>query len=166
MNANPQRLDHPATDKASPAKELLTAVFGLVVVLATVAMAVQLFRGRADPPVWVQGPTGTAAERIDPFARGVQVLGLLLPLAGAFIGYYTGRVIADRSIEQARTEAHAAKSGRAKAIAVAQEGLRKIESRIRAPRRSITADAGREGTTDEALQAVVDETRTQLAELG
>jgi len=89
-------------DSHSTLKEWTTSLIGGGIVLVTLVLAVMLFLGRDTAPQWTPArPPSVPAERYDPFTRGKDVLLLLLPLAGAMVGYYTGRVIADNTVQQA-----------------------------------------------------------------
>lgn len=109
------------TESHSALKEWATALIGCGIVAVTLVMAVMLFLDRANEPRWTTGqPQNVTAERFDPFTRGKDVLLLLLPLTGAIVGYYTGRVIADRTVQQANATTQQATATAQQANAAAQ----------------------------------------------
>lgn len=114
----------PAAEPAgshSQLKEWTTALIGGGIVAVTLWMAVALFLDRGSAPRWTPGlAAGVPPERFDPFSRGKDVLLLLLPLAGAVVGYYTGRVIADRAVQQATDTTRQATAAAASANTAAQ----------------------------------------------
>lgn len=124
-------------------KEGVTAVIGLLIVGVTVYLAVQLFLSRGAAPQWVQPAVANVPpERFDAFQRGKDVLLLLLPLAGAIVGYYTGRVIADRTIDAANGAASQANAS----AQTAQRQKRQVQDRaVEMGRTALTALEARRG---------------------
>jgi hypothetical protein len=105
---------------SSVVREFVTAAIGLAIIVVTLYLAVRLYGLSGTAPRWTNNmPDGIAPERYDPFQRGKDVLLLLLSLAGAIVGYYTGRVIADRTIDQANQTARTASDAAQQANAAA-----------------------------------------------
>lgn len=142
----------PATPGLAWLREAATATIGLAIVLVTVILTWRLFGLHSTPPQWTRNmPTGVAPERFDPFQRGKDVLLLFLPLAGAIVGYYTGRVIADRTIEQANQNTRTASAAAQQATATANSAQAQA-SQARIEKEQVKADAVR--VADVALRAL------------
>lgn len=87
-------------------KEAVAAILALVIVVATVILALGALDGKTA----------------DEFEQSMQVLTIFVGLAGTVIGYYFGRVPAERAADAARGEADALRSE--------SEGVRQEAGRI------------------------------------
>lgn len=105
-------------------KEFVTALIGVGIVAFTLVLTWRCFDARTAEPTWVGPPE--QRERVDPYERAKDLLGYIYPLTGAVVGYYTGKMIADRSIDQANTLADQARSDRAAILDEAREGLDRV----------------------------------------
>jgi hypothetical protein len=96
-------------------KELITAVFGLLILVFTLILAKKTF-GFVNNPEQV--------------AQAKDILMLMLGLAGVVVGYYFGRVPADARANQAQEKADLATSHARLVDAAALESLGKIEKTL------------------------------------
>lgn len=142
-------------------KEIVTASIGLLIVAVTLFISWQLFRDRAAAPAWASNPLpGAQPVFYDPFQRGKDVLFLLLPLTGAIVGYYTGRVIADRTIDQANTTAEQA----TKTATDARETNRATQQKLRTTVLPVLEEARAALEPDRAAAAIVTDSRSLAQE--
>jgi hypothetical protein len=96
-------------------KELITAIFGVLILVFTLVLAKKTF-GFVNNPEQV--------------ARAKDILLLLLGLAGVVVGYYFGRVPADARASQAQEKAELAVTHAGLVDASAREALDKIEKTL------------------------------------
>lgn len=93
-------------------KELVTALFGMMILVFTLVLAGKTFGYISDP------------EQI---AKAKDILLLLLGLAGVVVGYYFGRVPADARAGLAQAQADVASTHAGQVNTAALEAVKKIE---------------------------------------
>ena len=133
-------------------REVGALLVSLSIVGTTLWMTVNLYKERVGPPQWHQPPDSSSTERVDPFALGLEILGLLLPLAGAVVGYYTGRVAASQALDHANLPARQAGK---RADSAERKTTRVIREASLTVHQLRTAAAGGHSVDDVATEAEV-----------
>jgi uncharacterized membrane protein YjgN (DUF898 family) len=118
-------------------REIVAAVIGLSILVATLYMLVRTFNFSA----YSFGDEASASARamLAAYARQKEMVLYGLSLLGTVTGYYLGRVPAERAAERAYGEAETAKKRR-DAIAVAAQTLAQQSQQILEPRRTMLSE--------------------------
>ena len=114
-----------SNDKSGPIREIMATVIALVILAVTLWMLYDTYLVARDSLGDLTEPQARAA--LDAYSRQRDVLAVALALLGAVIGYYFGRVPAERRADRAEKDADAAKENEATTKAEVRAGLRNIQ---------------------------------------